>query len=148
MKTLFNYINLQQQILYLFVLIALLSVILTSCRKKELDIQQNFPFEVTVMPVPGEIADGQTVELRLAIKATGNYSGAKYFIRYFQYDGTGTLRYYNNPPYLPNDLYSLPKEEFRLYYRSSSKVTQTFTVWISDNFDNEKEISFQFNSSD
>lgn len=148
MRTLFNYINLQQQILYLFVLIALLSVILTSCRKKELDIQQNFPFEVTVMPVPGEIADGQTVELRLAIKATGNYSGAKYFIRYFQYDGTGTLRYYNNPPYLPNDLYSLPKVEFRLYYRSSSKVTQSFTVWISDNFGNEKEISFQFNSSD
>lgn len=148
MKTLFNCINLQQQILYLFVLIALLSVILTSCRKKELDIQQDFPFEVTVMPVPGEIANGQTVELRFTIKAIGNYSGAKYFIRYFQYDGTGTLQYYNNPPYLPNDLYPLPKDKFRLYYRSSSTVTQSFTVWISDNFGNEKEISFQFNSSD
>lgn len=148
MKTLINRISLQQQVLYAFVLIALLSVILTSCRKKELDIQQDFPFEVEVMPIPSEIANGQTVELRFAIKATGNYNGAKYFIRYFQYEGTGTLRYYNNAPYLPNDLYSLPEEQFRLYYTSQSAVTQSFTVWISDNFGNAKEMSFQFNSSD
>lgn len=148
MKALFNYINLQQQILYLFILIALLSVILTSCRKKELDVQQDFPFEVNVLPIPSEIANGQTVEMRFTIKTTGNYNEAKYFIRYFQYEGLGRLSYYNDAPYLPNDLYSLPEEQFRLYYKSLSAVTQNFTVWISDNFGNEKEMSFQFNSSD
>jgi hypothetical protein len=44
--------------------------------------------------------------------------------------------------------YQLPTEQFRLYYTSTSSVSQSFDVWISDSFGNEKQISFQFNSSD
>jgi hypothetical protein len=132
------------------VLLAVLisSVTLLSCDKDELEIQNDFPFEVTVMPVPKDIANGQTVEVRLTIEQTGNYTGAQYFIRYFQFDGQGTLRYYNEPPYQPNDLYPIPTEQFRLYYTSNSTVSQSFEVWISDNFGNEKQLSFEFNSSD
>jgi len=147
MKTIFHCCSLQQQILYLFVLIALLSVTLTSCNKKDLDIQQNFPFEVQVMPVPKEVKSGQTVELRFTVVPSGNFSDAKYFIRYFQFDGKGTVQYYNDPPYQPNDLYALPTEQFRLYYKSLSTVSQSFDVWISDNFGNEKQLTFKFNSS-
>ncbi|WP_444660049.1 DUF3872 domain-containing protein [Flavobacterium columnare] len=100
------------------------------------------------MPIPKEVASGQTVEIRITIQRTGNYSNTQYFLRYFQFDGQGTLRYYDELPYLPNDLYSLPKEQFRLYYTSGSTVSQSFEVWISDSFGNEKQLSFEFNSSD
>jgi hypothetical protein len=120
----------------------------TSCEEEELNIQDNFPFEVSVMPLPDEIADGQAVELRFTIQPTGNYSNTRYFIRYFQFEGQGNLQYFDDPPYLPNDLYELPELQFRLYYTAASAVSQSFDVWISDNFGNERQVSFQFNSSD
>lgn len=119
---------------------------LLSCSGDELNIRNNFPFEVNVMPIPDDIAEGQTVEIRIAIQPTGNYSNSEYFIRYFQYDGQGTLQYYDEPAYLPNDLYPLTSEQFRLYYTLQSNISQSFEVWISDSFGNEKQLSFQFNS--
>ncbi len=135
----------------IYVLLAILtaSATLVSCSKDdELEIQNDFPFEVKMMPVPKEIANGQTVEIRLTIQRTGNYNNTQYYLRYFQFDGQGTLQHYDEPPYLPNDLYSLPAEQFRLYYTSNSTVSQSFEVWISDSFGNEKQLSFDFNSSD
>ena len=134
----------------IYVLLAILtaSATLVSCSKDdELEIQNDFPFEVKMMPVPKEIANGNTVEIRLTIQRTGNYNNTQYYLRYFQFDGQGTLRYYDEPPYLPNDLYSLPTEQFRLYYTSNSTVSQSFEIWISDSFGNEKQLSFDFNSS-
>lgn len=148
MKLLFNNYKLRVQTIWMFVAVVFSSALLTSCDKDELDIQKNFPFDVNVMPVPGAIDSSQTVEIRLTIQRTGNFSGVSYKIRYFQFEGAGTLRYYNEPAYLPNDLYDLPQMQFRLYYTSQSTVTQSFDVWISDNFGNEKQLSFQFNSSD
>ncbi|MEG1026720.1 MAG: DUF3872 domain-containing protein [Flavobacterium sp.] len=125
------------------------SITLVSCSKDdELEIQNDFPFEVKMMPVPKDIANGNTVEIRLTIQRVGNYSNTQYYLRYFQFDGQGTLRYYDESPYLPNDLYALPTEQFRLYYTSNSTVSQSFEVWISDSFGNEKQLSFNFNSSD
>lgn len=125
------------------------SITLVSCSKDdELEIQNDFPFEVKMMPVPKDIANGNTVEIRITIQRVGNYSNTQYYLRYFQFDGQGTLRYYDESPYLPNDLYALPTEQFRLYYTSNSTVSQSFEVWISDSFGNEKQLSFNFNSSD
>lgn len=132
------------------VLLAVLisSVTFLSCDKDELEIQNDFPFEIKVMPVPKDIANGNTVEIRFTIQPAGNYSNTQYFIRYFQFDGQGTLRYYKEPPYQPNNLYSIPTEQCRLYYTSNSTVSQSFEVWISDNFGNERQLSFEFNNSD
>ncbi|CAM2956080.1 protein of unknown function [Flavobacterium succinicans] len=135
-------------LLPMYVLLAILTSSVTSCSKGELEIQNDFPFEVKVMPVPKEIANGNTVEIRITIQPTGNYNNTQYYLRYFQFDGQGTLQYYEEPPYLPNDLYPLQAKQFRLYYTSNSTVSQSFDVWISDNFGNEKQLSFEFNSSD
>ena len=134
-------------LLPMYVLLAILTSSVTSCSKGELEIQNDFPFEVKVMPIPKEIVNGNTVEIRLTIQSTGNYSNTQYYLRYFQNDGQGTLQYYNALPYLPNDLYQLPTKQFKLYYTSHSTVSQSFDVWISDNFGNEKQLSFEFNSS-
>lgn len=124
------------------------SLTLFSCDQNELEIQQDFPFEIKVMPVPKEIARESTVEIRMSIERADRYAGAQYFIRYFQFDGHGLLQHYDQPAYLPNDLYPLKEEHFRLYYTSLSSVSQSFDVWISDDFGNEKKLSFQFNNSD
>lgn len=133
---------------WVYVLLVLLTGTSTSCEKDKLDIVNKFPFEVMVMPVPKEVANEESVEIRITIESTGNYNNTEYFIRYFQFDGHGTLQYYKDPPYIPNDVYSLPMEQFRLYYTSTSSNSQSFEVWISDNFGNEKQLSFKFNSSD
>ncbi|MGE6397061.1 DUF3872 domain-containing protein [Chryseobacterium scophthalmum] len=127
--------------------IAILGILfLSGCDKEVLDVQEVFPFEVKVMPVPKDIAMGETVEIRFSIISKGNYAGNMYSIRYFQNDGQGRLSYLGYKPYLPNDLYPLPEKEFRLYYTSESSISQQFDVWIVDSFGNEKQLSFQFNS--
>lgn len=140
--------KLKIRLLPVLVAVLISSVTFFSCNKDELEIQNDLPFDVKVMPVPKEVASGKTVEIRLTILPEGHYKGTRYFIRYFQFDGKGTLQYSDETPYKPNDLYSLPAEQFRLYYTSHSTVSQSFDVWISDNFDNEKKLSFEFNSSD
>ena len=148
MIAILNKIRIGLSQIYVLLAILIASVTLVSCSKDdELEIQNDFPFEVKMMPVPKEIANGNTVEIRLTIQRTGNYNNTQYYLRYFQFDGQGTLRYYDEPPYLPNDLYSLPTEQFRLYYTSNSTVSQSFEIWISDCFGNEKQLSFDFNSS-
>lgn len=135
--------------LYVFLAILTASVSLVSCSKDdELEIKNNFPFEVNVMPVPKDVAKGQKIEIRITIQRTGNFVNTQYFLRYFQFDGTGTLQYYDELPYQPNDLYQLSAAQFRLYYTSTSDVSQSFEVWISDSFGNEKQLSFQFNNTD
>ena len=44
----------------------------------ELDIQQEYPFTVESMPVADEIAGDETVEIRLEIKPSGNFTGTVY----------------------------------------------------------------------
>lgn len=128
-------------------LIAILGIMfLSGCDQDGLDVQEVFPFEVKVMPVPKEISMDETVEIRFSIISTGNYSGNTYSIRYFQNDGQGRLSYLGYKPYKPNDLYPLAEREFRLYYMSKSVVSQQFDVWIVDSFGHEKQISFQFNN--
>ena len=149
MTAFFNQFKIGLLPLYVLLAILISSITLVSCSKDdELEIRNDFPLEVQVMPVRKDVSNGQTVEIRMTIKRSGNYSNTQYFIRYFQFDGQGTLRYYNEPAYLPNDLYPLPTEQFRLYYTSTSTVSQSFDVWISDSFGNEKKLNFQFNSSD
>lgn len=148
MKTVKNIYRYAISLMYVFGLLAIIEIVLSSCTQDELEVQQNFPFEVTVMPVPKDIANDETVEIRIKINPKATYSETQYFIRYFQFDGTGTLRYFDDPAYIPNDSYLVPQKEFRLYYTSTSAVSQSFKIWISDSFENEKEIEFQFNSKD
>ncbi|MDR6458190.1 MULTISPECIES: DUF3872 domain-containing protein [Chryseobacterium] len=142
-----NLINIKIKTLFKFSLILyMIGLLVQSCQKDDLEIRQNFPFEVSVMPVPKDIAKDEYVEIRITILPEGNFSDTKYYLRYFQFEGTGKLQYYNTQPYFPNDSYPLYEKEFRLYYTSTSEVSQSFTVWIYDSFGNEKKIEFQFNN--
>jgi len=85
MIAIFNKFRIGMLLTYLMLAILTASVTLVSCSKDdELEIQNDFPFEVNVMPIPKDVANGQTVEIRITIQRTaGNYSNTQYFLRYF-----------------------------------------------------------------
>ena len=125
--------------------VGLMGCFLASC-DDELDIQQSYPFTVETMPVPGKVTKGQTVEIRCEMKKEGNYANALYTIRYFQFEGEGTLKMDNGITFLPNDRYLLENEKFRLYYTSECSEAQNFIVVVEDNFGNAYELEFDFNN--
>lgn len=96
-------------------LVALLYM--TACSDK-LDVQQMYEFDLATLPVQTTIVKGEEAEIRCQLVRSGEYQDTKYFIRYFQPTGKGELRMENGTVLLPNDLYPLPEETFRLYYRS------------------------------
>ena len=111
-------------------LFAAVSLTLVSC-DDDMDIQQSYPF---------------TVEIRCELKKTGDYANTLYTIRYFQFEGEGTLKMDNGITFLPNDRYLLENEKFRLYYTAAGEEAHNFIVVVEDNFDNSYELEFDFNN--
>lgn len=70
----------------------------------------------------------------------------KYYLRYFQPDGKGSLKLDDGMVFLPNDTYELTKETFRLYYTSASEDQQEIDIYFFDSFQNAFELSFAFNN--
>jgi len=145
MKNAINY-KILNLLKYSFILV-LMGIVFNSCQDNDLEMKQNFPFDVKVMPVPSKIKEGETVEIRIILETVGNFSDTKYSIRYFQFEGNGKLQRYSDEPYLPNDEYILPEKQFRLYYTSQSSESHQFSIWIKDSFSNEKRIDFEFDNT-
>lgn len=118
----------------------------SSCNN-ELDITQSFPFTVETMPVPKDVKQGETVEIRCTLTSEGDYSGSAYTIRYFQYDGEGILRMgMDGEPFVPNDRYPVEKGDFRLYYTSRSSEQQSLEIVFEDNFGQSQVLELDFNN--
>ena len=126
-------------------LFAAISLTLVSC-DDDMDIQQSYPFTVEVMPVPNKVSKGQTVEIRCELKKTGDFANTLYTIRYFQFEGEGSLKMDNGITFLPNDRYLLENEKFRLYYTAAGDEAHNFIVVVEDNFSNSYELEFDFNN--
>ena len=124
-------------------LVALLYM--TACSDK-LDVQQMYEFDLPTLPVQTTIVKGEEAEIRCQLVRSGEYQDTKYFIRYFQPTGKGELRMENGTVLLPNDLYLLPEETFRLYYRSFGTDQQKIDIYILDSFGQVVQKSFAFNN--
>ena len=119
--------------------------LICSC-SDNVDIQQSYPFTVETMPVPKKLKVGETIEIRCQLKRDGRYLPTTYEIRYFQPDGAGSLKMSDGTVLLPNDLYPLPGETFRLYYTSASTDQQTIDVYFQDSFGTLQQLTFSFNN--
>ena len=124
-------------------LVALLYM--TACSDK-LDVQQMYEFDLATLPVQTTIVKGEDAEIRCQLVRSGEYQDTKYFIRYFQPTGKGELRMENGTVLLPNDLYPLPEETFRLYYKSFGTDQQKIDIYILDSFGQVVQKSFAFNN--
>lgn len=121
---------------------------LASC-SDDLDVQQSYPFTVEVMPFTDKIVKGQTVELRFEIVPEGHYTNTLYTIRYFQYDGEGSLRLVDGPVLVNNDRVLLESKTFRLNYTAKSSGEHRYLVVVEDNFGSTPwERTFEFNNND
>ena len=109
-----------------------------------LDIYKSYAFDLVCMPVQKKIVQGEEAEIRAQIVKEGNYQDTQFYIRYFQTDGKGELRLDNGIVLLPNDLYLLEKEIFRLYYTSHSTDQQVIDVYIEDNYGQKVQKTFSF----
>lgn len=117
---------------------------ITAC-DGSLDIQDAYPFHVETMPVPLRVTMGETVEIRCSLLADGRTDDTQYTIRWFPYDGKGTLKY-NGRSLKANDRYVLTKEEFRLYYTPASPDSHSFIVVIEDNHGQNQQLEFKFSN--
>ena len=126
-------------------LFAAISFTSVSC-DDDMDIQQSYPFTVETMPVPNKVTKGQTVEIRCELKKTGDFANTLYTIRYFQFEGEGSLKMDNGITFLPNDRYLLENEKFRLYYTAAGDEAHNFIVVVEDNFGNSFELEFELNN--
>ena len=115
-----------------FMLVGVICV--TACSDK-LDVQQVYEFDLATLPVQTTIVKGE-------------YQDTKYFIRYFQPTGKGELRMEDGTVLLPNDLYPLPEETFRLYYKSLDTDQQKIDIYILDSFGQVVQKSFAFNNEE
>lgn len=125
----------------------LLAMAVFSC-DSELDVQQQYPFTVETMPVPKQLAKSETAEIRCEVKSEGDFDGTVYTIRYFQYDGTGSLKLENGTVFKPNDRYLLEDAKFRLYYTSQCDEAQNLVVVVENNWGDWVEMEFDFNHAD
>ena len=66
-------------------------VLVAACNDK-LDIQTKYPFTVETMPVPKKLKVNETAEIRCELKREGRWEDTRYTIRWFLYDGKGTLK--------------------------------------------------------
>lgn len=110
----------------------------------DMDIHKVYAFDLVCMPVQKKIVQGEVAEIRCRIVKEGNYQDTKFFIRMFQPDGVGELRLDNGTVLLPNDLYPLDKETFRMYYTSHCTDQQVIDVYIEDNHGQVVQKTFSF----
>ena len=113
--------------------VGMLSIGFTAC-DDELDVTQAYPFTVETMPVPKELAQGETAEIRCELVREG------------EFDGKGTLKLDNGLVFRLNDRYLLENEKFRLYYTSECDESQSLTITVEDNFGNAFEWEVEFNN--
>lgn len=121
-------------------------ILLLSACNTQLDIQQQYPFTLSAMPVQKSIVIDETAEIRMKIIREGHFEETEYYIRYYQPDGTGDLKLEDGTVLLPNDLYKLTEGVFRLYYTSKSTDQQKIDIYVEDNFGQTEQISFNFNN--
>jgi hypothetical protein len=110
----------------------------------DLDIRTRYVFDLETMPVQKKIIEGQTAEIRCRIIKEGDYQENRFYIRFFQTDGQGSLRLDDGRILSPNDLYPLNNEVFRLYYTSGCTDQQSIDIYIVDSFGQTVQKTFSW----
>lgn len=123
-----------------------IGIVCVSACSDKLDVQQVYEFDVATLPVQTEVVMGEEAEIRCQLVRSGEYRDTHYYIRIFQSDGKGEVRLEDGTVLLPNDVYPLEKETFRLYYKSLSTDQQTIDIYFLDSHGQVVLKNFSFNN--
>ena len=124
-------------------LLMLLVVLGTAC-DDNLDVQQAYNFELSNLPIPKAIQNGETVAIEFTIHREGHYKNTQYSFRYFQDEGEGFLMNSKGEQLSMNRFHQIENDQFTLLYQSNCEDVQLLDFVFSDNFGNEKEYSTTF----
>jgi hypothetical protein len=124
----------------------LLCVVMLCACNDHPDINPVYKYDLQTLPVPKKLAQGETAELRCTLVKEGEYSGTRYFLRWFQTDGHGVLKSEDGTTFLPNDLYPITQDVFRLYFTALSNEQQAFDLYIVDSWGQVVQKTFSFGS--
>lgn len=124
--------------------IVLFGFLLSGC-DTHMDIQREYNFGVTLKKYHVTLPYGHSCTLVFDIQREGNYKNARYYVQYFQSQGSGTLtmedkRLYENTDYLIVE----PDQPIKLSYTSLSEENEKMEILFTDNFGNRKEIEVTF----
>jgi len=136
----------KKSLVYITVFVFVFGLFAINSCDDRLEIRSDYEFTVTHLPVPKRLKIGETAEIRFELERSGRYSGAQYYVRFFQSDGTGVLRF-DGLALIPNDSYQLEKELFRMYYTSQCEEQQAIDLTFYDNFGNSCQLSFTFSNA-
>ncbi|MDE5703369.1 MAG: DUF3872 domain-containing protein, partial [Bacteroidales bacterium] len=120
--------------------------LLTACN--DITIKQDFDFEVTHLPVPSQVGDGEEVELRFQLRhIEGRYDSNRHYVRYFPVQGKGML-VYGDSVLRPNDTYRIGSDEFRMYYTAKAAGEHNLSFSFTDDFGHSHGLNISFNKAD
>ncbi len=141
-------INLRKALRNLILAVAIIAAISLLSGCGNLDIKQDFDFEVTNLPVPSQVGDGETLEIRFEIRhIEGRYDSNRYYVRYFPTSGAGFL-IYDDSIMRPNDRYRIRSDEFRMRYTARSDGEHALSLTFSDDFGHAHELGLTFNKKE
>jgi hypothetical protein len=120
-------------------------MILCACNDHP-DITPVYKYDLQTLPVPKKLSQGETAELRCTLVKEGEYTGTQYYLRWFQTDGRGVLKSADGTAFLPNDLYPITQDVFRLYFTALSNEQQAFDLYIVDSWGQVVQKTFSFGS--
>lgn len=133
------------QILYCLSILFLIGIGSSSCTHR-LEVQEGAPFEVTHLPYYSQIGLRQSAEIRMNLSTEDTFSGTKYTVRYFPYQGKGYLRIGGDGEALrPNDTYPIKQGNFRMYYTPIVSGSHELELVFENNHKQSYTVTLSFN---
>ncbi|GHT72996.1 hypothetical protein FACS189456_2840 [Bacteroidia bacterium] len=98
-----------------------------------------------MLPVPSTVRLNEQVEMRFTITCIdGSYDSTKYYLRYFQYAGKGTISDEAGQVFFSNDAYLLPNKVFRLYFVPTLGTAHQLELTFYDTFNHKHPVELSF----
>ena len=134
---------------------ALFAVLAFGSCNDDIDIRQDYDFNLSSWYLQKQIATGETVEIRFYLDREGDYEKAEYEIGYIQMEGKGEVtdsegvRLVNREVRPLAEVPELDRENpvrqvFTLFYRSTSTRRSELKFFVRDNFGRESELTVTF----
>jgi hypothetical protein len=137
-------IAMRYAIIFVIMIAIISSIVIIGCTDN-FAVKKDYDFEMELLPVPSTIKINEQVEMRFTIIAIdGSYDSTKYYLRYFQYAGKGTLADEAGQVFAPNDAYLLTKKIFRLYFTPTLGTQQQLELTFYDSFNHKHPVELTF----
>lgn len=131
--------------IYSLIVFFLFSFLFVGC-KQELEVIEQYEFEVTHLRYFDNLDQGESGEIRCNLKEEKHFIDRKYTIRYFPITGEGSLRIGRLGAMMsPNDKYPIYPGPFTLYYLPSSAGNHNIEVVFESDDGRSEILNLSFN---